>query len=51
MIGSLYGSPFLVLGVGIATSLFVLGLWGVLAWAVVHLIAKHEGSRKRVRRS
>jgi hypothetical protein len=50
MIESLDGSPCLVLALGIATSLFVLGLWGLLAWAVVHLIARHEGSRKRVGR-
>ena len=48
MIESLDGNPFLVMALGVASSLVVLGIWGVLAWAVVHLIGKHEGNRKRV---
>lgn len=42
MIESIYGSGLLVLGLWIATSLFVLGFWGALAWAVVHLLSRRE---------
>jgi hypothetical protein len=48
MIESLSGNPFFVMALGIATSLCVLGIWGLLAWAVVHIIGRHEDNRKRV---
>ena len=48
MIESLPGNPFFVMALSIAISLLVLGVWGLLAWAVVHLIGRHEGNRKRV---
>jgi hypothetical protein len=45
MIESIYGSGLLVLALWIATSLFVLGFWGLLAWAVVHLLSRRGGGR------
>jgi hypothetical protein len=45
MIESVDGSPFFVMALGIAIGLFVLGIWGVLAWAVVHLLSRRARGR------
>jgi hypothetical protein len=45
MIESLVGNPFFVMALGIASSFFVLGIWGLLAWGVVRLLSRHGRGR------
>ena len=47
MIESFYGNGLLLLGLWTATSIIMVFLWGLLAWAVVNLIARRGPRRRR----
>jgi hypothetical protein len=45
MLGSMYGNGLVLVGLWVATSLVVLFLWGVLAWAVVTMLSRRGSAR------
>ncbi len=45
MLGSMYGNGLVLVGLWVATSLVVLCLWGVLAWAVVTMLSRRGSAR------
>lgn len=47
MIGSVFGSGFLPVGLWIATSMAMLVIWGLVIWATVRLMERHESRLRR----
>jgi hypothetical protein len=45
MLGSMYGNGLILIGLWVATSLVVLFLWGLLAWAVVTMLSRRGSAR------
>jgi hypothetical protein len=46
MMDSLYGNGLLLLGLWVSTSLVMLFIWGVLAWAVVNTLSRQRFGRR-----
>ena len=46
MMETLYGNGLLLLGLWVSTSLVMLLIWGVLAWAVVNILSRQRFGRR-----